>query len=93
MLGTGEPSLKNLSQILNIPSRTLQRRLREKGMSFKELLEDSRKQLAKDYLKNKHLSLTDIAFLLAYSEQSAFTRAFKAWFSRSPKDYRNWHEN
>jgi AraC-like DNA-binding protein len=88
MLNTGEPSLKKLTQIMGIPSRTLQRRLEKRNISFSELLENCRKQLAKDYLKNETLSLTEISFLLAYSEQSAFTRAFKKWFSTSPKNYR-----
>ena len=51
-------------------------------------LENTRRELAVRYLLDKTLSLTDIALLLGYSEQSAFNRAFKRWYQEPPKMYR-----
>ena len=88
MLKAGHSSLPGLASSMNVSERTLQRRLHDRGMQFSELLKDCRKQLVVTYMKDTTLSLTDIGFLLAYSEQSAFTRAFKQWFGQSPASYR-----
>ena len=52
------------------------------------MLDKIRSELAQRYLGDKHLSFTDIALLLGYSEQSAFTRAFKRWFGVTPRDFK-----
>ena len=57
--------------------RTLQRQLKEQGMDFKKLVADTRRRFALSYLGNRSHTLTEIAFLLGYSEVSAFNRAFK----------------
>jgi len=87
ILQEGSASLEALAQALSVTPRTLQRRLDERGYNFTDLLKSTRKELALFYLQEKAVSLTDIAFLLAYSEQSAFTRAFKQWYGISPKQY------
>jgi AraC-like DNA-binding protein len=68
--------------------RTLQRQLKERGMEFKKLVEDTRRRFALSYLKNRRNTLTEIAFLLGYSEASAFTRAFRRWTGSPPLVYR-----
>ena len=65
-------------------SRTLHRRLEERQLIFKQLLQKTRQQLAQQYLKEGRLTLSEIALLLGYSEQSAFTRAFKVWLGETP---------
>lgn len=87
-LHEGEPTLPAVSVYLALSTRTLQRRLQERGLVFQEILEDTRRELALRYLTDKSLSLTDIALLLGYSEQSAFNRAFKRWYDQPPKSYR-----
>jgi len=62
--------------------------LQERGLVFQDILEHTRRELALRYLEDKSLSLTDIALLLGYSEQSAFNRAFKRWYEQPPKSYR-----
>jgi AraC-like DNA-binding protein len=71
-----------------ISPRTLQRRLEQQGLDFKKLVRDTRHQFALEYLKDHANTLTQIAFLLGYSEVSAFNRAFKRWTGSTPLDYR-----
>lgn len=87
-LHEGEPTLPAVSAHLALSTRTLQRRLQERGLVFQDILEHTRRELALRYLEDKSLSLTDIALLLGYSEQSAFNRAFKRWYEQPPKSYR-----
>ena len=68
--------------------RSLQRRLAASELSFSQLIEQVRRELAETYLRDAAMSLTDIAFLLGYSEQSAFQRAFKRWTGLTPAQFR-----
>jgi AraC-like DNA-binding protein len=83
----GSPELSRVAKKLAIGPRTLQRRLKEYGFDFKKLVEDTRQRFAMTYLKDRKNSLTEIAFLLGYSELSAFNRAFKRWTGTTPLDY------
>jgi AraC-like DNA-binding protein len=83
-LGEGDVELNAIAKQLNLSSRTLQRKLQDAKLSFTQLVDDVRKQLAERYLADAKLDLVDIAFLLGYSEQSAFTRAYKRWTGRAP---------
>lgn len=87
-LHQGEPTLENVASTLHLSPRTLQRRLGSRSLSFHTLLETTRLALAQDYLANPTLSLTEIALLLGYSEQSAFTRAFRRWTGHTPRQAR-----
>lgn len=69
---------------LNVSKRSLQRKLREEGETFRSLLTQVRMSLADRYLQNEDYSVTEIAFLLGYTDTSAFSRAFKTWFGHSP---------
>ncbi len=80
-------SMQALASKLNISERTLRRHLQKNGIGFTQLLEQTRKSLAIKYIKDKKLSHTEIALLLGYSEQSAFSRAFKKWTGYSPSKY------
>ncbi|MFJ2991013.1 AraC family transcriptional regulator [Collimonas sp. NPDC087041] len=84
----GEPELNNVASTLNITPRTLRRHLDKYDTSFRELLEEIRQQLAKQYLLDPALQLSDIAQLLGYSEQSNFNRAFLRWTGSTPNTYR-----
>ena len=66
----------------------MQRRLDENGIIFVDLLNEVRVELAKNKLKSSDLSLAEIGFLLGFSEQSSFNRAFKRWTGRTPREYR-----
>jgi AraC-like DNA-binding protein len=73
---------------LKLTPRTLQRKLSDAGTSFQQVLDRARHALATDYLRQGALSLADIAFLLGYQEQSAFTHAFKEWSGVNPGAWR-----
>ncbi|MCH8618689.1 AraC family transcriptional regulator [Undibacterium sp. TS12] len=77
-----------IAQDLLLSQRTLQRKLSDIGISFQQILDQTRKELAQDYLRQADLNLADIAFLLGYREQSAFNHAFKDWTGLSPGAYR-----
>ncbi|WP_291994954.1 AraC family transcriptional regulator [Candidatus Accumulibacter sp. ACC003] len=87
-LTSGEPSVDDLVKALGMSRRTLQRKLQELGSSYQQVLEDTRYALAKRYLNDPAKSVTEVTFLLGFSEPGAFTRAFKRWSGRAPRDYR-----
>lgn len=84
----GETSLTALAKAHHMSPRSLQRRLAEQGLSFQQLLDTTRQQLAEAYLRDPHLELAEIALLLGYSEQSAFARAFRQWTDQAPAQWR-----
>lgn len=89
-LVNGPPSLEDVARRLACSPRSLQRRLAEHGgQNFKELVDDVRRGLALQYMQDVTLSLLDIAFLLGFSEQSGFQRAFKRWTGTTPGLYRS----
>lgn len=83
--------LPELARALGLSARTLQRRLAEQGQPFQALLDATRRELALQYLHDPALSLTEIAFLLGYAEQSSFTHAFRAWQGQAPQQWRASH--
>src|SRR5207244_382276 len=83
----GDPKLARVAKKMAMGPRTIQRRLKEYGFDFKKLVEDTRQRFAVSYLKDRKNSLTEVAFLLGYSELSAFNRAFKRWTRSTPLDY------
>jgi AraC-like DNA-binding protein len=80
--------LASIAAGLGLSPRTLQRKLQEAGASFQQVLDAARHALAQDYLRQRGLSLADIAFLLGYQEQSAFTHAFREWSGMNPGAWR-----
>ncbi|MBD1553888.1 AraC family transcriptional regulator [Pseudomonas typographi] len=88
-LHLGEPSLAYTAHALQLGETTLQRRLREHGLSFSQLVEQVRQELALRHLREQRLSISELAPLLGYSETSAFSRAFRRWFGVSPRQWRN----
>ena len=88
LLPRGEMTIDTVAEALNISRRTLQRRLSDRGCVFRQLLQDLRSELALQYLADQRLSITDVAFLLGYSDQGSFTVAFKSWQSVAPSEYR-----
>jgi AraC-like DNA-binding protein len=83
-----EPKLSLAAKKLGMSPRRLQRRLQEYGLDFKRLVDDTRQRLALQYIKEEKDTLTQIAFMLGYSDVSAFNRAFKRWTGTAPLQYR-----
>ncbi|WP_020407039.1 AraC family transcriptional regulator [Hahella ganghwensis] len=88
-LSRGDIDAGNVAEKLNMSRHTLYRKLKQENNSFQELVEQVRKEKALDYLQKKKYSLSEIAFLLGFSELSAFSRAFKRWTGESPAQFRN----
>jgi len=87
-LTSGEASEEELAKQVQMSSRTLQRKLADAGLTYNRLLDETRFELAQRYLDDPQRSVTEITFLLGFSEQSAFTRAFKRWSGMAPTAYR-----
>lgn len=87
-LSEGTPKMAEIARGLGLSARSFHRRLSEHGMSFQSVTEDTRRDLAEGLLRDERHSLAEIAFLTGFSEQSAFTRAFKRWAGTTPASYR-----
>ena len=81
----GMHSLERVAGALGMSGRTLQRRLAAESVGFTDLLDDVRRTLALQHIANARLSLGEIAYLLGFSEPSAFHRAFKRWTGMTPR--------
>jgi len=68
--------------------RTLQRRLRDHGVVFNDVLDSMRFRAAKSYLAQGDVAGTEVAYLLGFAEQSSFNRAFRRWSGHTPTEYR-----
>lgn len=88
LLPAGRADLWRTAAEMDISARTLQRRLGEEGSSFSRVLDDLRRDLANELLSDRKLAVSEVAFLLGYSEPSAFQRAFRRWYDVSPRRFR-----
>ncbi len=84
----GDPSIQTVAKKLATTPRTLQRRLAEQGVSYQQVVDGLRAELAERYLERERLAITEVAFLLGYSEASSFARAYRRWKGRSPVESR-----
>jgi len=82
------PRLEEVAKRVAMSSRTLQRRLHGAGTTFQELVDEARRRLAQGYLEDQGLTVGEVAYMLGYSEPSAFVRAFKRWTGRTPRQFR-----
>ncbi len=80
--------VKDAAIFLGISVRSLQRYLQDKDTTFSLILDSTRESLAKKYLKDEAISIAEVGFLLGFSEQSTFQRAFKRWTGTSPMAFR-----
>ncbi len=87
-LPSGDFSSEAVARALHMSPRSLQRKLAAQGTTFRKLLQAVREELAQSYLADGSLTLLEISYLLGFSEQSAFSRAFKRWTGSTPQDFR-----
>jgi len=92
MLSDGEPTRDALADRLHTSERTLARRLNERGVSFRALLDGVRKELGLGYMHESRYAVTDVAYLLGFSDQSNFARSFRRWTGSTPSKYRATHK-
>jgi AraC-like DNA-binding protein len=82
------PDIESVSRALFLSARTLQRRLADEGVRFSTLLDEVRLDMAQRYLSAGRATLTEIAYLLGFSEPNSFFRSFKRWTGKTPADFR-----
>ncbi|MGN8260623.1 AraC family transcriptional regulator [Pseudomonas sp. SMSB3] len=86
--GGREPDLEEVALRLQLPPWTLRRKLAEEGTRFRDLLNDTRRDLAETYIRDTELTFGEIAYLLGFASAEAFQRAFKRWTSLTPGEFR-----
>lgn len=91
LLAGRRPALDDVARELATSSRTLQRRLTENGLTFQQLLQDARRDLAHHYLLHSSLELSETAYLLGYEDAHSFFRAFQQWEGSPPGAWRARH--
>ena len=87
-LPSGQGGVDTVARRLAVSSRTLQRRLRSEGTSFKAVVDETRESLARQYLRRTHLTATEIAYLRGFDEATSFFRAFQRWTGTTPETLR-----
>ena len=87
-LAGGDVRLESTATALGMSGRTVQRRLEAESLSYADVVDEVRLEAAKIMMLNPRLSLTEIAYLVGFDEQSSLSRAFKRWTGKSPRDYR-----
>ena len=87
-LAGGTPQLATVASLFNITERQLQRKLKQQGTTFGELLDQVRLDLALRYLQDPRMTMVDIALSLGFNDQSNFVKAFKRWRGETPGQYR-----
>ena len=88
LLPHAEAQAKTVAVRLGLSERTLARRLTAEGLSFGEILDNMRRDLATHYLEEPNLQVSQIAWLLGFHQPSAFTHACRRWVGKSPLEYR-----
>ncbi len=88
LLGSGDVGIGEVARALGMSRQTLYRRLKAEGVTFEEVLEAKRRQLAIRYLALDRSSVKAAAYKLGFSEPAAFSRAFKRWTGTSPSRFR-----
>jgi AraC-like DNA-binding protein len=85
------PTLQHIARELGLSVRTLQRRLTDAGITFQQVVEGTRRELAHHYLKQSTVELNETAYLLGYEDANSFFRAFHLWEGTSPGEWRTLH--
>jgi AraC-like DNA-binding protein len=88
LLPLGECNKEQVASLLNMSSRNLQNKLDNKSTSYQEILDNLRLGLARQYIEEKNMPISQITYLLGFSDTSNFSRAFRRWTGQSPRDFR-----
>jgi AraC-like DNA-binding protein len=84
--------IDRVARHLSLHPRTLQRKLKDAGMNYSKIVEDIRKDVATERLKNSNITIMQLSDYLGYNDNTAFTRAFKKWFGETPVQWRKKHK-
>lgn len=89
LLPSGDCSKAKVASALNMSVRTLHNRLADAGTTYQQLLDRTRRELAEQYMQQPNISVSEVAYLLGFSDCSNFSRAFHRWTGKSPSDFRD----
>jgi AraC-like DNA-binding protein len=89
LLADNRPDIRAVSRELGVSSRTLQRRIAEEGATFRELLAEARRELARTYLREPSIEINQLAHLVGYEDPNSFYRAFRSWEGTTPGRWRS----
>ena len=92
LLSGSRPDLPMVAKELGMGERTLQRRMTEEGTSFRQILNETRHELVRQYLSDDSLEITETAFLVGYEDSTSFYRAFRSWEGTTPAEWRAAHQ-
>lgn len=93
LLSGSRPDVAVVAKELGMSERTLQRRITEEGMTFRQLLNETRKELIREYLADESVEITEAAFLLGFENTNSFYRAFRTWEGKTPAEWRAEHRD
>ena len=88
LLSGSRPDIGMVAKELGMSERTLQRRITEEGTTFRDLLNDTRKELVREYLEDGAMQITEVAFLVGFENTNSFYRAFRTWEGKTPAEWR-----
>lgn len=93
LLSGSRPDLLMVAKELGMGERTLQRRLTDEGTTFRQLLNDTRHELVRQYLGDASIEITEAAFLVGFEDPNSFYRAFRSWEGQTPAEWRVSHQH
>ncbi|MBL8545471.1 MAG: AraC family transcriptional regulator [Hyphomonadaceae bacterium] len=88
ILHTGEVTVETIAAKLNTSRQTLYRQLKDESATFEQVLDELRHRMALDYIAARRVSVNETAYLVGFSDPASFSRAFKRWTGKSPREYR-----
>ncbi|MDR0242099.1 MAG: AraC family transcriptional regulator [Burkholderia sp.] len=91
MLPSGQSNIEDVSSRLAMSKRSLQRHLADESVSYQDVLNETRQELARYYLARSAISPSEISFLIGFRDTNSFLRAFKNWTGTTPGEYRHLH--
>lgn len=89
LLRNGEPNIEHVAHKLKMPTWTLRRKLAAQGTQFRHIVNQTRFDLARSYIRDTELTFGEISWLLGFSSPEAFQRAFKRWAHHTPGEFRS----
>jgi AraC-like DNA-binding protein len=92
-LPSGHPRIEELADVVGISVRSLQRRVKEHGQTYKLIVDQARFQASQEHLHDSDIGLSEVAYQLGYTDQGNFNRAFRRWAGVTPSAYRQLHAN